>query len=86
MPLGGGGSCGNGGDNNDGGNDNKGGDNDGGSDDGGGDDNSGGGGGNLWRLSAPFLTPVETEILVLLSASVKRFAVSHMPDFKVLFE
>ena len=32
-------------------------------------------------LSAPFLTPAETKILVILSASVKRFSVSRMRDF-----
>ena len=32
-------------------------------------------------LSAPFFTPAETKILVLLSASVERFCVSHMRDF-----
>ena len=31
--------------------------------------------------SAPFLTPAETKISVLLSASVERFGVSHMRDF-----
>ena len=32
-------------------------------------------------LSASFLTPAGTKILVLLSASVKRFGVSRMRDF-----
>ena len=32
-------------------------------------------------LSAPFLTPAETKMLVLLSASVERFSVSCMRDF-----
>ena len=32
-------------------------------------------------LSAPFLTPAETKMLVLLSASVERFGVSRMRDF-----
>ena len=32
-------------------------------------------------LSAPFLTPAETKILVLLSASVDRFSVSRTQDF-----
>ena len=32
-------------------------------------------------LSAPFLMPVETKILVLLSTSVKLFGVSCMQDF-----
>ena len=32
-------------------------------------------------LSAPFLTPAETEILLLLSALVERFGVSRMRDF-----
>ena len=30
---------------------------------------------------SPFLTPAETKILVLLSASVERFGVSRMRDF-----
>ena len=32
-------------------------------------------------ISAPFLTPEETKILVLLSPSVERFGVSRMQDF-----
>ena len=32
-------------------------------------------------LSAPFLTPAETKIPVILSASVERFGVSCMRDF-----
>ena len=32
-------------------------------------------------LSAPFWTPAETKISVLLSASVERFGVSRMRDF-----
>ena len=33
------------------------------------------------QLSAPFLTPAETKIFVLLFAMVKRFGVSHTQDF-----
>ena len=36
-------------------------------------------------LSAPFLTPAETKILVLLFASVERFSVSRMWDFFLSF-
>ena len=36
-------------------------------------------------ISAPFLMPVETKILVLPSASVKRFGVSRMRDFFFFF-
>ena len=34
-------------------------------------------------LLVPFLKPVKTKILVLLSSSVERFGVSHMRDFFV---
>ena len=39
------------------------------------------GGGGKKMLSAPFLTPAETKISVLLSVSVERFGVSRMRDF-----
>ena len=52
----------------------------GGGDDG--DDGDGGGGaGRGGMLPAPFLTPVETKILVLLSALVERFFVPRIEDF-----
>ena len=51
-----------------------------------GSDEDGGGGIILFifLLSAPFLTQAETKILVLLSASVKRFFVSRMRDFLIV--
>ena len=36
-------------------------------------------------LSAPFLTPAETKISVLLSTLVERFSVSRMRDFYYLY-
>ena len=37
-------------------------------------------------LLAPFLTPAETKISVLLSALVKRFGVSRMRDFLIIYQ
>ena len=49
---------------------------------GGGDDGDKKGGGIVKKmLSVPILTPAETKISVLLSASVERFGVSRMRDF-----
>ena len=36
-------------------------------------------------ISAPLLTPVETKIMVLLPATVKRFDISHLRDFLNLY-
>ena len=51
-----------------------------------GSDKDGGGGiiSFIFLLSAPFLMQAETKILVLLSASVKRFFVSRMRDFLIV--
>ena len=40
----------------------------------------------LKMLSALFLMPAETKILVLLFASVERFGVSRMRDFYIIIE